>query len=120
MRTRELLMPWRRRGARRSDGRGDPASLGEGFMTLYERAPLGIAMLSPTGRFLKANAALCGILGYSEPELRARGFSDVTYPEDVADCQRLFDEVERGRLDHFTLEKRHVRKDGAVIWTQVV
>ncbi|HEU4684050.1 MAG TPA: PAS domain S-box protein [Nitrospira sp.] len=68
------------------------------------------------GRWLKVPASLCRLLGYSESELLAATFMDVTHPEDVqpdwSQCQRLI----RGDIKSFELEKRYVRKDGQLVW----
>ena len=36
------------------------------FGALFEQAAVGVAVVSTEGRFLRANEALCGMLGYSE------------------------------------------------------
>ena len=73
------------------------------------------AQLGLDGTWLKVPPRLCEVLGYTEEELLARKFQDVTHPEDVADnwetCQRLF----RGDVNSVEYEKRYVRKDGSII-----
>jgi len=95
------------------------AHVAKGIITLYRNAPIGIARLSPEGRFLRANAALTRLLGYSEREMRLRDFDAVTHPEDVDHCRRLFFRLQRGEIDRFEMEKRFLRKDGAVVWAHV-
>src|SRR4030095_13229070 len=68
------------------------------------------------GRWLKVPPTLCDLLGYSEEELLARTFKDVTHPDDFeadwSQCQRLI----RGEIKSFDLEKRYIHKDGHIIW----
>src|SRR6476661_3558459 len=68
------------------------------------------------GRWLKVPPTLCDLLGYSEEELLARTFKDVTHPDDFevdwSQCQRLI----RGEIKSFDLEKRYIHKDGHTIW----
>jgi PAS domain S-box-containing protein len=68
------------------------------------------------GRWLKVPATLCRLLGRSESELLAATFMDVTHPDDVdadwSQCQRLIG----GEIKSFELEKRYIRKDGAIVW----
>lgn len=97
-----------------------PADLGDGFAALYKCAALGIATLSPAGRFLASNEALQRFLGYDERELAARNFDEITYPEDVGACRDLFERLQRGAIDHFEMEKRYVRKDGEIVWALVI
>jgi PAS domain S-box-containing protein len=112
---KELMGRWRRHGRR-----AQADALGRGLATLYARAPLGVATFTAEGRFRTANDALLSLLGYSERELLARTLDDVTHPEDVAACRELFGRVRRGEQDHFAMEKRFLRKDGAVVWARVI
>ena len=68
------------------------------------------------GRWLKVPPTLCELLGYTEEELLAGYFKDVTHPDDFeADwrqCQRLI----AGEIKSFDLEKRYIHKDGRIIW----
>jgi two-component system CheB/CheR fusion protein len=72
-----------------------------------------------TGRFVRVNRRLCEITGYSEEELLARTFTDITHPDDrAAERIGLLDLV-RGKTDECEIEKRYVRKDGAIAWVQL-
>src|SRR6202044_1081078 len=53
------------------------------FAGAFEHAPIGLALTSPDGRWLKVNRALCDLVGYSESELLARTFRDITHPDDI-------------------------------------
>ena len=55
----------------------------ERFSGAFEHAPIGLALCAPGGRWLKVNRALCELVGYSDRELLARRFQDITYPEDL-------------------------------------
>jgi len=91
----------------------------ERFRRIFEEGPLGMAMSDPFFRFVRANAALCRMLGYTEKELTALTFKDITHPEHVAvdadSMQKLF----RGEASVYRTEKRYVRKDSEVIWGEV-
>lgn len=68
------------------------------------------------GRWLKVPQTLCELLGYTEPEMLAGTFKDVTHPDDFEEdwnqCQRLI----RGEIKSFDLEKRYLHKDGHTVW----
>ena len=53
------------------------------FRNAFDHAPIGMALVSPEGRWLQVNHALCEITGYSEPELLERTFQDITHPDDL-------------------------------------
>lgn len=112
--------PGRRPSARRRPRPAAPSGLGRGFAALYDHAPIAVALLGPDGRFLRANAGYSAMLGYSEAELAKLRFADVTHPEDSPTCVENYERVQRGAIDHFTMEKRFLRKDGRVIWANVV
>jgi PAS domain S-box-containing protein len=69
-----------------------------------------------TGRFLRANAAMCKFVGYSEAELLARTVLDITHPDERERDRALCRRMVAGQLDVFDREKRYVRKDGKVVW----
>ena len=78
-------------------------------------SPIGIATLGADKHFLSANEAFCRILGYTEDELRKLAFKDITHTEDLKESVIKTCELENGKISSFALEKRYVRKDGAVI-----
>lgn len=86
------------------------------FRSLYDGTSTGIAMADPQGNFIDANPAFCAMVGYSVDELRKIGVGDVTHPDDMDLEIRLALEVLAGKRNSFTVEKRYIRKDGAVVW----
>ena len=86
------------------------------FHGIFDQAAVGIALVALDGHWLRVNQKLCDIVGYPESEMLTLSFQDITYPEDkaldLAYTQRLL----ANGIPHFSLEKRYVRKDGAVVW----
>jgi len=93
-----------------------PAKAEHLFRYLFERASLGIAVEDLDGKILRANPALCSMLGHSENELLAVSCSQFARPEDSADDWALFQQLRAGVIDKYSLEKRYVRKDGVELW----
>jgi PAS domain S-box-containing protein len=89
------------------------------FRTTYERAVIGIAHVSPEGRWLRFNRRLCDLLGYSRAELAARTFQDLTHPDDLAASLARQQRLLSGERDADEWDKRYVRKDGAPLWAHV-
>ena len=89
------------------------------YRTTFELAAVGVANVSPDGRFLRVNGKLCEITGYSKDELLKMTFHDITYPDDLADEVAQGEKVKRGALDTFVLEKRYIRKDGSILWASL-
>lgn len=91
----------------------------ERFRTVFEFAPLGIAIANSQGMLLQTNQAFQEILGYTQEELQNLSFKDFTHPDDLIGSINLFQEMLTGKLKHFSLEKRYLRKDGRLVWGKV-
>lgn len=89
------------------------------FRTVFDHAPIGILLLGPDTRILRANHALCALLGYEEPELIGQLAADLLHPDDRPESERMRGRVQAGEVDHVAVERRALRKDGRVIWLQV-
>jgi PAS domain S-box-containing protein len=90
------------------------------FRTLIEHAAVGIAEVEAgTGRFLAVNPRLCEMVGRTEKEMLATTFMAITHPEDVNLHPSLSKRMYGGEFDHYSLEKRYLRKDGGVIWVNI-
>ncbi len=92
----------------------------ERFRATFERAAVGIAHVSVDGRMLRINEKLCEILGYAREELLDLAVHEISYPEDhdvdLAQYRRMLS----GEIDSYTIEKRFVRKDRSLVWTNLV
>jgi two-component system cell cycle sensor histidine kinase/response regulator CckA len=86
------------------------------FRSAFDHAPIGMALVSPEGRWLRVNEALCNIVGYSEEELLERTFQDITHPDDLeadlAYVRRLLDD----EIRYYEMEKRYLHRDGRLVW----
>jgi PAS domain S-box-containing protein len=88
----------------------------ERFRLTFEQAAVGIAHVAEDGRWLRVNQKLCEIVGYSQEELRKLTFQDITHPADLAADVEQARKVITGELDHYSMEKRYIRKDGSLVW----
>ena len=92
----------------------------EHFRAMFEVASIGMASADPqTGRFVRVNLKMCAITGYSAAELLHLRVSEITHPDDRQKDWEVFQRVVRGEIPDYHLEKRYVRKDGAVAWVNV-
>jgi PAS domain S-box-containing protein len=88
------------------------------FGSLLAQNAVGIAVLSPEGGFLRANEALCRMLGYSEQELLQKAVRDITHADDLESTQEIQLELLAGPGSRVH-ERRYLRKDGSALWVQV-
>jgi len=90
------------------------------YRWLFEAAGIGNAEIRlDTGRFIRANRRYCQLIGYSEAELLGMTFLDITHPDDRAWNLEAIRPFMDDRKDTFEIEKRYVRKDGAVVWVHL-
>lgn len=89
------------------------------FGSLFEQSAAGIAVFSIGGRFLRANPALCRLLGYTEQELLQKTHLDVIHVEDLESAAVSRALVISGKARPRLAERRYVHKDGSTVWTQV-
>jgi len=87
----------------------------ERFAGAFEHAPIGVALASPTGRWLKVNRALCRLVGYTEAELLTRSFQDITCPEDLADNLESVRQLVAGEVRSYQTEKRYIHAAGHLV-----
>ncbi|MFD0752258.1 PAS domain S-box protein [Mucilaginibacter calamicampi] len=87
----------------------------EQFRLTFEFAPNGMALVSPQGKWLKINKNLCRLLGYTEQELFASDFQQLTHPDDLEADLILMHEVLAGVRDGYTMGKRYLHKNGSMV-----
>jgi diguanylate cyclase (GGDEF)-like protein/PAS domain S-box-containing protein len=87
------------------------------FRLAVENAPIGKGLVSLDGRWLQANPALCQLTGYTEQELLALNFKDITHPDDREKDRHLLEQFFAGLLSTYTIEKRYIHRDGHEIET---
>ncbi|NWG75418.1 MAG: transporter substrate-binding domain-containing protein [Rubrivivax sp.] len=88
----------------------------ERFRSTFEQAAVGIAHVSPDGRFLRVNGKFRHILGYSQEETLQRTFRDIVYADDLNMDLSGTERMLSGEIDAFSGEARYVRKDGSLVW----
>jgi len=88
----------------------------ERWRSVFENSAIGVALTDLNGRYLATNHVYQTIVGYTEEELRALRFLDVTH-EDYREANRaLITELVEGKRRQFQIEKKYRRKDGNSIW----
>jgi PAS domain S-box-containing protein len=85
------------------------------FRTLFENAPIGIALRHIGGDYYRLNSVLEQLLGYTEPEAQ-RLWVKMVDESDRTRIQGLVNDLIAGKIDTFRTETRFVRKDGRIVW----
>jgi PAS domain S-box-containing protein len=84
----------------------------ERFSGAMEHASIGVGLASLEGRWLKVNRALCDLVGYSEAELLARTFQDITHPDDLKANVENVNRLLAGEIRTSEMEKRYIHRRG--------
>jgi PAS domain S-box-containing protein len=88
----------------------------ERWRSVFENSAIGVALTDLNGRFLATNHVYQTIVGYTEEELRAVYFLDVTHEDYRQANWALVTELLEGKRRQFQIEKKYLRKDGSSIW----
>lgn len=88
----------------------------ERFRATFEQAAVGMSHCGLNGQFVRVNRKFCDLMGYTQEELLALTWREITHPDDQRaseDCKRsLF----VGEVEYYSCEKRYIRKDGGIFW----
>ncbi len=112
---RAAFIELRRRREAEAERQRQAASLEvseERFRRAFEDAPIGMALVSPQGRWLRVNRALCHMVGYEEEALLQTDFQAITHPDDLETDLASVQRVLEGSLTGYQMEKRYLHRDG--------
>lgn len=86
------------------------------FSKAFDHAPIGMALVSLNGGWIKVNTSLCQLFGYTEPEFLGHTFQEFTYPADLESDLEQLNLLVAGDIGSYTMEKRYYHADGRIIW----
>jgi PAS domain S-box-containing protein len=89
------------------------------FEKAFTYSPIGIALVSPQGKWLRVNQQVTTILGYSKEELLSIDFQKITHPDDLEADVSHVQSLLAGEEETYQMNKRYVHKQGHVIWAQL-
>jgi PAS domain S-box-containing protein len=86
------------------------------FRLALQNAAVGMCLVSPDGRFLRVNPALCQMLGRDETALLTATWQELTHPDDLDVDLEQVDDVLSARIPSYRRRKRFLRPDGSFLW----
>ena len=89
--------------------------IGPIFESAFREAVTEMALLTPERLFLRANAAMCRLLGRTEAELTGLAVEDLAHPDDRDAVLAALDDARSGVLRGFRIWARAIGADGAAI-----
>jgi diguanylate cyclase (GGDEF)-like protein/PAS domain S-box-containing protein len=89
------------------------------FRTAFEEAPIGMAIATIDGRFLRVNRALCAFTGRAQDELEGTPIVRLLHPDDRDDEAQALARLARGAATSVRGERRWLHPAGTILWAAV-
>ena len=87
------------------------------FRSVFEQAGVAVGIIdSLSGRVVRINGKYEELIGYSNAEITEKTWMDITHPDDLQTDLANMDDLTEGVVEHFTIEKRLIHRNGSVIW----
>ncbi|SHI13531.1 PAS domain S-box-containing protein/diguanylate cyclase (GGDEF) domain-containing protein [Sporobacter termitidis DSM 10068] len=92
----------------------------ERFRTIFEQAPIGIAVSDPaTGRILEINGRFAEIIGRPRAAVMDVDWMSFTHPDDLRGDLDGAALLSAGKIPGYHMEKRYIRPDASVVWADM-
>jgi PAS domain S-box-containing protein len=89
----------------------------ESLQQIFDRAAVGIAQMTTSGRYLLVNDRYCEMLGRTRQELLTLGMQDITHPDHLPTTLDAFiNAIETGAS--LLINQQCVRGDGTPVWVR--
>ena len=90
------------------------------FRRVFEKAPIGIAIVN-SFRFISImNLQFEKIVGRTPAELAAIDWTEMTHPDDLQGDLRKFEHFKAGHIDGYEMNKRFIKLDGTTVWVKMI
>ena len=86
------------------------------FRSTFSNAAIGMLLVDCHDEIFQVNQAVCNMLGYQEGEFKNKIFSKIIYEEDRGTDEADMTMLVQGGLDHFSVKRRYLCKDGSAMW----
>ena len=89
------------------------------FFRTFDQAPIGAAIISLDGRYVRVNREFETITGYSQSELQKLTVDDITHPNDQAVSAQNAQRLLKNEIAVADEIKRYISKDKRAVWVHV-
>lgn len=91
------------------------------FRAIFEKSQIGIGIYdSVDGTAYHVNSRLAEIFGRPREEVLRLDWAEYSHPDDIEENLQKMSLLNKGMIDSFSLEKRFIKPDGSVIWTNMI
>jgi len=88
----------------------------ERFRSAFEESPIGVALASLDGHFVKVNRSLATMVGYEAAELEGREMAAIAHPDDLGRDEAALAALLAGHTPSHATETRFVHASGHPVW----
>lgn len=99
--------------------RETPDVSSERYRLSFDEAPIGMAVLKPSGEFLETNKALARLLGYEQVRLVGTNLTTLVHGGDQSDLGVAWEEMGNGTDHTSTVWMRLLTSKGRPLWTRM-
>jgi PAS domain S-box-containing protein len=100
--------------------RAELARSEERFRTIFEEAPMGIAIFdSRTGKATQVNLRYAEIVGRPREQVLEMDWRQYSHPDEVEENLHKTELLLQGKISGFTMDKRFIRPDGEEVWVNI-
>lgn len=92
---------------------------GKLFENIFTHAKEGIAIVGLKGDWIKVNGSILNTLGYTESELYAMTFKEITHKDDLKKDLKKMNSLLDGKIENYAMNKRYFHKNGHVLWARL-
>jgi PAS domain S-box-containing protein len=92
----------------------------ERMRLFFERQLVGMAISDARKQWVEVNDRLCQMFNYSREELLQLRWDEITHPDDLEADVIQFDRMCAGGIDHYSMEKRYIRKDRTIVYARLL
>jgi PAS domain S-box-containing protein len=89
------------------------------FTNAFEHSGIGMALVSPFGKWLNVNSSVCDITEYSKDELLSKTFQEITHPDDLTIDLEFLKQMLNKEIETYNLEKRYISKLNKIVWVSL-
>lgn len=89
------------------------------LQAIFDNAAVGIGLTDTLGNAIALNAHAAHQLGYTPEALAHISNMQLTHPDDRAQSITAIQQLLRGDITSYRIEKRYMRKDGGIFWADL-
>jgi len=83
------------------------------FKSYFDSGSIGLSVTGPDKTWREINQRLCEMFGYTKEELIGLTWDSLTHPDDLDLNLNFFQQALDGKIDHYEIDKRFIKKMAA-------